>query len=125
VATAENVKVPAVVGVPVISPVSGFKFKPGGKAPLAMVYVYGSVPPSATIAESYGSPVSPLAGHATGSGIGGFMVMPHSPEGTLSPSESVTSTVKLKVPSVVGVPVIAPVLGFRVRPGGKAPFAML
>ena len=31
----------------------------------------------------------------------------------------VTCTVKLYVPTVEGVPVIAPVLAFRVNPGGK------
>ena len=36
-------------------------------------------------------------------------------------SESVTLAVKLKVPAVVGVPVIAPVLVLRLSPGGKLP----
>ena len=34
-------------------------------------------------------------------------------------SESVTVTVKLVVPAVVGVPEIAPVAGFKVSPGGR------
>ena len=34
---------------------------------------------------------------------------------------SVARTVKLEVPAVVGVPVIAPVLGLRVRPAGRGP----
>ncbi len=35
--------------------------------------------------------------------------------------ESTTITVKSKVPAAVGVPVIAPVAGSIVRPGGKVP----
>ena len=38
--------------------------------------------------------------------------------------ESVTVPVKLKVPAVVGVPVMAPVLAFSVSPGGKEPELM-
>ena len=34
---------------------------------------------------------------------------------------SVTRAVKLKVPSVVGVPVMAPLFGFRFRPAGSDP----
>ena len=36
-------------------------------------------------------------------------------------SESVTVTVKFTVPDTVGVPVIAPVDEFRLRPAGKLP----
>ena len=36
-------------------------------------------------------------------------------------AESVTITVKFAVPTVVGVPVMAPVDAFRVRPVGRAP----
>jgi hypothetical protein len=39
-------------------------------------------------------------------------------------SESVTWAVKLKVPPVVGVPVIAPVEVLSVSPGGSAPEVM-
>jgi hypothetical protein len=38
--------------------------------------------------------------------------------------ESWTIAVKLKVPDWVGVPVIAPVLGFSVSPGGSEPLLM-
>jgi hypothetical protein len=40
-------------------------------------------------------------------------------------SESLTVTVKLLVPACVGVPEIAPVVAFRVRPAGKAPAVTL
>lgn len=35
--------------------------------------------------------------------------------------ESVTLTVKLVVPTAVGIPEITPVEGFRVRPAGRLP----
>jgi hypothetical protein len=35
--------------------------------------------------------------------------------------ESVTLTVKFEVPDVVGVPVIAPVLVFKLKPAGSVP----
>jgi hypothetical protein len=35
--------------------------------------------------------------------------------------ESVTWTLKLEVPAVLGVPLIAPVLGFKVKPAGSEP----
>ena len=37
------------------------------------------------------------------------------------PEESTTLAVKLKAPDAVGIPVMAPVLGFSVRPGGRLP----
>jgi hypothetical protein len=40
------------------------------------------------------------------------------------PDESTTLAVKLKEPDDVGVPVIAPVLGFKARPGGRLPAVM-
>ena len=40
-------------------------------------------------------------------------------------SESATCTVKFEVPTVVGVPVIAPVLAFKCKPSGNVPLMML
>ena len=40
------------------------------------------------------------------------------------PFESVTFTVKLNVPMVVGVPEISPVAAFKVSPGGNEPFVI-
>ena len=39
-------------------------------------------------------------------------------------AESTTWAVKLKVPVAVGVPVIAPVLGLKLRPAGSAPLVI-
>jgi hypothetical protein len=38
-----------------------------------------------------------------------------------SPEDSVNFTVKVKLPPVVGVPVIVPVSGLKLKPAGKAP----
>ena len=55
--------------------------------------------------------------------IAGAMVMLHwlvaVPEALLR--LSITSAVKLNVPAIVGIPVIAPVAAFSVRPGGSEP----
>ena len=40
------------------------------------------------------------------------------------PVESTTWAVKLNVPGVVGVPVIAPVDGFRIKPPGSEPLTI-
>ena len=40
-----TVEVPAVVGVPLTSPVAGSIVKPAGKVPLETAYVFGEVPP--------------------------------------------------------------------------------
>jgi len=40
-------------------------------------------------------------------------------------AESVTMTVKVDVPDVVGTPLICPVAAFKVRPVGKAPAVTL
>jgi len=40
------------------------------------------------------------------------------------PVESTTLAVKLYVPAVVGVPVMAPVLAFKFRPAGRFPLAI-
>ena len=40
------------------------------------------------------------------------------------PTAFVALTVKLNVPIVVGVPVIAPVVSFKLRPAGNVPLAI-
>lgn len=42
-----------------------------------------------------------------------------------APAMSVTFSVKVNVPTFVGLPEITPVLVFRVRPGGRAPAVLL
>ena len=40
-------------------------------------------------------------------------------------AESVTVTLKVEVPDAVGMPLIAPVVAFNVRPAGKLPVVTL
>jgi len=40
------------------------------------------------------------------------------------PVESTTFAVKLNVPAVVGVPVMAPVLAFKAKPAGRLPLVI-
>ena len=44
---------------------------------------------------------------------------------TAGSSESVTFTVKFEVPTADGVPLMAPVAAFNVKPAGSAPVEML
>ena len=45
VALMVTLKVPAAVGVPLISPVEGLSVRPGGRLPALTAQVYGPVPP--------------------------------------------------------------------------------
>ena len=47
--------VPAVLGIPVMAPVEGFRTKPAGSDPV-MENVYGGVPPEAADKELYATP---------------------------------------------------------------------
>lgn len=49
--SAENVEVPAAVGVPVIAPEDAFSIKPAGKEPETMVQLYTDPPVAARVAE--------------------------------------------------------------------------
>jgi hypothetical protein len=116
------VQEPVAVGVPVIAPVDVFNVKPGGSVPVATKKVYGGVPP-VTIGAGLlkGTPTMPvLVVEHVSCRLGGVMVNGHVPEPT-TPSASVTWIVQ--EPVAVGVPLIAPVAVFNVKPGGKVPVA--
>lgn len=74
-------------------------------------------------AELYGTPTSPvLEAHASVGAAGEITILQFDvavPEEL--PRESTTCAVKLNVPAAVGVPVMAPVFGFSVRPSGNTP----
>ena len=73
---AVKLNAPAVVGVPVIAPVMGFRFSPGGNEPAVIENVYGGVPPVAVSEEEYGTPTSPVAvPHVRASGVGGVVMV--------------------------------------------------
>jgi len=60
-----NEELPAVVGVPPITPVEAFRDKPAGSEPLATVQLpYGGVPPAAASVCEYATPTSPLGSEA-------------------------------------------------------------
>jgi hypothetical protein len=85
------------------------------------------VPPLATNEEEYGTFTVPVVAATQERFMGGgAIVMLQSTVlvKAVPPVESVTFAVKLKVPAVVGVPVIAPVELFRVRPAGREPAEM-
>jgi hypothetical protein len=114
----------AVVGVPVIAPVSGARVKPAGNAPLAMLHVMG-VSPVAVNVWLYAVPTAPLGNDS--------VVIAGAPAAAIVtvncfvsfPLSLAALTVKVNVFAVVGVPVIAPVSGARVKPAGNAPLAIL
>jgi hypothetical protein len=118
---------PGVVGVPVMAPEEVFSASPGGTLPAMIANLEGPVWPVTTIAELYPVPTSPvlaaqfkpkLGGGGISSGAASIVIRQ---EELGVPRESVTFTVK--VPVVVGVPVMAPVAVLRVRPAGRAPEA--
>jgi hypothetical protein len=116
-------KDPDAVGVPMMAPVDEFSVRPAGRLPEVIEYVYGATPPVAFRLELYGTPTCPaVAAHAS-VGVATAIVMPHEFElvPAAVPRESTTCAVKGKAPGAVGVPVMAPVDGFSVRPVGKLP----
>jgi len=120
---AVKLNVPAVVGVPVMAPVELFSVKPAGSDPLVMENVYGGVPPPATRAELYATPTCPVpVGQVrVGGGSTTTMLQFEAVVPAELPLESTTCAVKLNVPVVLGVPVMAPVAVFSVNPAGSDP----
>lgn len=118
---AVKVKVPAVVGVPAIVP-DVCKLSPLGKAPDSTLHEYGPWPPLAARAALYALCTVPLGSELVliVSGATGCATMIEYCRAPLLPAVSCTRAVNVKVPAVVGVPVIAPE-GCRLSPLGKAP----
>jgi hypothetical protein len=103
-----------------MAPVEVFSVRPAGNVPLATEKVYPPEPPVAVRAGLLnGTPTVPevTAGHETEGAT--TMVKLQLAEAT--PLESFAWM--LKVPAAVGVPVIAPVEVFSVRPAGNVPLA--
>ena len=119
-------KVPDVVGVPLICPLDALRLNPVGRVPELRDHVYGVVPPVAcTVTGPYAEFWVPLATEVVvidNGGTAGEITM-------LSPCdavcggelESFTCTVKLNVPAAVGVPPICPSDEVRLSPEGKDP----
>ena len=113
------VLVPAVVGIPLMRPVEASRVNPAGSEPVKIVWVYEVSPPIALIKERYGTPTRAVVLElvfckALWGVILQLLVI-------CSPCELLAPTVKVKVPSVSGVPVIWPLPAFRLRPVGNCP----
>jgi hypothetical protein len=118
-----NDTVPAVVGVPEITPVDATRLNPAGNVPALTLQLYGVVPPLACNVVEYAAPVVP-----PGSDVvmteGDCAAAPTAMLKAFVPvllAASVTCTVNDAVPEVVGVPEITPVDATRVRPAGSVP----
>src|SRR5437016_724523 len=123
VACTVKLNVPSMVGVPLRNPLMVSSEKPGGSwLPLATYHKYDPAPPFAVITTVRLVPNTALIGEGvvteTGWVIRSEKVFDTACCGTPCGGLSVTCTVKLKVPVVVGVPVRDPFVA-SVSPAGK------
>ena len=110
---------PAVVGVPEIVPAA--RLSPAGSDPLATDHVYGGDPPLSVRPCEYAAPSVPAVNaEVVMLNIGALTA---SDRAALMETEvlSVTLTVNVAVPVVVGLPDIVPAA--RLRPAGSDPLA--
>ena len=115
--------VPAVVGVPEITPVDATRLSPAGNVPALTLQVYGEVPPLACSVVEYAVPVVPPGSDVVVT-VGGCTIVATTILNACVPilfAASFSCTVNDAVPAVVGVPVICPVELFSERPAGKKP----
>jgi hypothetical protein len=114
--------VPAVVGVPLMTPPE-LKLKPAGRLPVCRFQLYGVTPPVAASVCEYAVPTAPLGrlavvtDRSTGIAMDSAFVAV-----SAGACESVTRTVKFDVPAVVGVPDITPP-ELKDSPAGSVPEA--
>lgn len=116
---AVKLEVPAAVGVPEITP-AALNVNPAGSDPALTVHEFPPLPPVADSVCEYAAPTVPFARlpGETVSG-GGFTLMLNAWV-SVAAELSFTCAVKLEVPAVVGVPVIAPAVLIP-RPAGSDP----
>ena len=114
------VLVPCAVGVPVMAPVFGLIERPLGRPPA--VQVYGVTPPVAATVALYAWPAAPEGSEVVvivsvdGLIVSGMLAVAVWAVGV---EESDTLTVMFPLLVPVGVPVIAPVVGLRLKPLGN------
>jgi hypothetical protein len=109
--------VPAVVGVPEITP-AVFNVNPAGRLPDEIVHVYGEVPPVTCSVWLYAVETVPPGRLVVVTVIETTTIL--SACVTALELASVTFTVKFAVPAVVSVPEITPAV-LNASPGGKLP----
>ena len=120
VTCAVKLNVPAVVGVPLITPVVAFRFRPAGRKLCDIDHEKGVVPPAVAIVVEYA--VAAVAGGSVVVVIVSAVAMViERSRVTAAPALSATRTVKLETPFVEGVPVITPVAATMLRPVGNVP----
>jgi len=121
---AVNGKVPACVGVPVMTPVEAINDNPGGSVPPKKDQRKGIAPPAAASDALYGVPTVPagrLVVVIVSVEVGSVVEIVTTKVADDVVDESATSTLKELVPATVGVPEITPVEEFKLRPLGKFP----
>jgi len=111
--------VPVVLGVPEITPVLAFRERPAGRVPTEIVQAYWLLPPVAVSVALYATDLLPLGSAGVVMAKDELIVIPRAFDAVLDP-ESVISTVKLLVPTVVGIPLISPKTPID-KPGGSTP----
>ena len=114
-----TVKLPTVVGVPLINPVEVFKVRPTGSAPLAMAKLVGEL--VAMIWRDNAEFFIPVIVASVTTGIGGKLIVMVSVASDDWPPALLALIPRGNAPVVVGVPLITPEAAFKVRPGGKVP----
>jgi hypothetical protein len=110
----------AVVGVPEI--VLPEILKPAGSCPVATDHVYGGVPPVALSGCDYAMPTVPGGREDVVRFKAGALIVIDNAAVAETEALSVTLTVKLEGPAIVGVPEI--VLPDRLKPAGRDPLAI-
>ena len=116
-----KLKLPADEGTPLISPVPAVSPMPAGRFPLETDQVKGPVPPIRATTVEYVIPTVPPASVVVLIVSRGATTIDSPGDNAVDPTLSVTRTIKLKVPSVVGVPLMTPVPAVRFNPAGIAP----
>ena len=116
-AVTENIYVPAMVGVPLMTPVAAFRERPVGKVPDDTIHDVGEFV-AASVCE-YGVFVFPLIRLVVV--ITGTVLILIVSCCELLPAMLVAVTVKVYFPAMVGVPLITPLTVFSKIPAGKLP----
>src|ERR1035437_5012985 len=117
-----GVAVPAVVGVPLITPVEGFNVKPVGKFP-DNCQVVAPVPPVEVSVCEYGTPTIPSLSAVVVIFSGGIWdtIVTIAVAVCGGAPESVTLNVRVADPAADGVPLTTPVAALNVKPTGSVP----